>query len=225
MDLTHIMKHRREGELTLDEIGRGMHKSFRNAHSLIEDANLLLESRPGRALSLAVLSLEETAKVFLLANAAAKAANGPLRWREVERHLELRSHQAKQQVFAAYGRRVLARIYQAQGKELYKHELPGELTPLLDRLKQLGFYVDVADGRFVSPDEFGAENREWAEWLIGAVRERLDSIEHLHATEDSSVRVARRSVDLARILTSAKNESELREALKSFIGEAHGSGA
>ena len=204
----------------MEEIGRGMHKSFRNARALVEDAELLLECRPARALSLAVLAVEETAKVFLLTNAAAAAASAPVPWKEVERHLDLRSHQAKQQVFAAYGSAVLERIYEGEGKTLYEEDVPGGLAPLLDWFKQLGFYVDVAEGRFVSPDEFGAENREWADWLIRAVRERLDSIEQMHGTEESSIHVAKRAADLARTVLRAHSEDELRESIKTFLREA-----
>ena len=70
MDTPEFMKTLRTGTLSVDEIGRGMHKSFINARGLIEDAETLLEKRPGRAISLAVLAIEEIGKVVLLANAA-----------------------------------------------------------------------------------------------------------------------------------------------------------
>ncbi len=207
----------RQGELTVDEIGRGMHRCYQNACDLIEDAELVLEKRPARAISLAVLALEETAKTFLLCNAAAKAKNGPIQWIDIEKILDLRSHQHKQQIFAAYGSAFLAKFFEAEGRGLYDEKMPESLAPLLNWFKQMGFYVNVAEGRFVAPDEFGADNSDWATWLISMVKDRLKSIEPLHATEDGSIRVAVMSGKLIDILEKAPNEETLRAKLRDLI--------
>ena len=62
MNVHEFIKTIRTGDLSNEAIGKGMHKSFVNAGELLEDAELLLPHRPARALSLAILALEETAK-------------------------------------------------------------------------------------------------------------------------------------------------------------------
>ena len=102
MDVRQFLAQFDEGEITVEEVGRGMHVSFLNARSLVEDAELLLERRPARALSLAVLAMEETAKIFTLCTAAAMAYDGSVEWARARRKLDLLSHEAKQAVFAGY---------------------------------------------------------------------------------------------------------------------------
>ena len=107
-----------------------MHLAFLNATGLVEDAELLRERRPGRALSLAVLALEETAKIFLLADAAGLSDGKPLSWNQLEQHFKLRSHIAKQHVFAAYGSKILKRLFDADGKNVYESDVPAAIAPL-----------------------------------------------------------------------------------------------
>ena len=95
MDVNTFIKTTRTGNLSVEEIGRGMHKSYLNARGLIEDAEVLLEKRPGRAISLAVLAVEEIGKVILLAEAAARAASSPVWWEVMRRELDLLSHNQK----------------------------------------------------------------------------------------------------------------------------------
>ena len=64
-----------QGQLSLDELGRGMHLCYLNARDLVEDAEVLLNRRPGRALSLAILAWEELAKILIFGNAASKLRN------------------------------------------------------------------------------------------------------------------------------------------------------
>ncbi len=217
MTLQEFLGTVRKGELTVEEIGRGMHKSYRNACGLIEDAELLLDGRPARALSLAVLAIEEIAKVVLLAHAATSAASGPVAWNEIQTLLDLRSHRKKQIVFAAYGTAILEKFGGADGKSFYEQSIPGGINPLLDFMKQLGFYVDVAGGKFVSPDEFGVDNREWAVWLIGVGKERIKSFERLHGSEEASVGVARRADELVAFISEASSEAELKDRIREFI--------
>lgn len=162
-----------------------MHKSYKNACGLIEDAEVLLRKRPARALSLAVVAIEETAKVIMLADAAAQAAGATTSWQKIEDKLKLRSHQTKQTTFALYGSKLLdpaVHLTEGPGK-YYTQQIPDGMSPLLDYFKQLGFYVDVVDGRFISPDDFGRENRQWTKWLIAVAKERLASFAPLHGTD------------------------------------------
>ena len=218
MNIQEFIRTSRTGQLSIDEIGRGMHKSFKNACELIEDAELLLEKRPARALSLAVLAMEEIAKTILLANAAARAARIQVTWEEIQKDLDLRSHEKKQTVFAAYGNVVLNKLASIDEKQkYYEQEVPGGIEPLLDYLKQLGFYVDVANAKFVSPSDFGRDNKEWAEWTIAVAKERLESFEPLHVTEDKSIEVARKAAEFAALVLNANNEDQLKENIRNFL--------
>jgi AbiV family abortive infection protein len=217
MRIQEFLRKLRSGTLTVDEIGRGMHKSFVNARELIEDAETLLQKRPGRAISLAILAIEEIAKVVLLANAAVRTLRGPVDWNAVQEELNLRSHRDKLTIFAIYGRALLDRM-DAKGEKnpFYEYQLPAGIAPLLDLLKQLGFYVDVGDGRFMSPNEFGETNREWADWLITVARERLESFEPLHATEEQSMALAHGVVALATAVGKSKDEAQLKKEILEF---------
>jgi AbiV family abortive infection protein len=218
MNLKKFLGTIRTGQLSVDEIGRGMHKSFNNATELIEDADLLLAHRPERALSLAVLALEEIAKIILLANAAARAAKSTVSWKEIEDDLNLRSHKHKQAVFAAYGSALLNKLDSEKRKgTYYEHMVPGDIGPLLEYMKQLGFYVDVAKGQFISPTEFGVDNREWAAWLITVAKERLKSFGALHGTEERSLGVARKAAEFVSFISEAADEDQLNKKIREFI--------
>jgi AbiV family abortive infection protein len=218
MDIKELLRTIRTGQLSVDEIGRGMHKSFINANELIEDADILIAHRPERAISLAVLALEEIAKIILLANAAASASKSMVSWKEIEDDLNLRSHKHKQAIFAAYGSALLNKLFSAEGKESYYEQMvPGGIGLLLDYMKQIGFYVDVANGQFISPKEFGADNHEWAEWLISVAKERLKSFEVLHGTVDRSLSVARNAAELVSYISEGSNEDQFKQKIREFI--------
>jgi len=206
-----------QGRPSVDELGRGMHLCFRNACCLIDDAEALLERSPARAITLSVLALEETAKIFLLCNAAALAGIRPVPWKKIKKKSRLFSHQHKQMVFATYGRAIIGKLRESSGNQLYNVTVPSDLVPLLDRFKQLGLYVDCFQGQFDCPQRFGEANIEWADWLIGVAQERLRSIEDMHGSEQSSIRVARKSAKLAKMFLKAKTiedkERIIREAL------------
>lgn len=219
MDTREFAKHIRTGKLSVEEIGRGMHKSYRNARHLVEDAETLLEKRPGRAISLAVLALEEIAKVILLAEAAIRAADGPVDWATIQEELKLRSHQHKQATLTAYGRSLLDKFASEDKPETYyENQLPTGIPPLLDLIKQFGFYVDAAEGQFIDPDEFGRENTEWAEWLIAAAKERVESLEPLHGTEQGSIKIARHAVEFAAMVVASQgDEAKLAQGIREFV--------
>lgn len=218
MDLKDFLRTIRTGQLSVDEIGRGMHKSFINASELIEDADIMLVHRPERAISLAVLALEEIAKMILLANAAARASKFMVTWKEIEDDLNLRSHKHKQAIFAAYGSAILNKLASTEGnKSYYEQMVPGGIELLLDYMKQLGFYVDVANGQFISPKEFGADNREWADWLISVAKERLKKFELLHGTEDRSLIVARKAAEFVSSISEVTNENQFEQKIRELI--------
>jgi AbiV family abortive infection protein len=166
-----------------------------------------------------VLALEEVAKVLLLAEAAIRAFNGPVDWTAIQEELKLRSHQHKQATLAAYGRSLLDKFAASNGAETYyENQLPIGIPPLLDLFKQFGFYVDAAEGRFIDPDEFGRDNRDWAEWLIATAKERVESLEPLHGTEERSVRIARQAAEVAAIVVASDgDETKLAKGIKDFV--------
>lgn len=220
MNVQEYLRTARTGQLSVDEIGRGMHKSFKNACALIDDAELLLASSPGRSLSLAVLAIEEIAKIVSLASVAARAARSPISWKKAQKKSKLFSHEYKQAVFANYGKRILDKSASERGKDTYYENIvPADICPLLDFFKQLGFYVDVVQGKFTSPEEFGSENSEWAEWLIAVARERLESFEKLHGTEDKSLYFARKVAELSEADLEAAGEEEHKAKIRELIEE------
>jgi len=214
MDVRQFLAQFDEGEITVEEVGRGMHVSFLNARSLVEDAELLLERRPARALSLAVLAMEETAKIFTLCTAAAMAYDGSVEWARARRKLDLLSHEAKQAVFAGYGRALLETLLDKEPGTFYECEVPVGLIPLLNRFKQMGFYVDCFKGRFVCPEDDADNRAEWARWLLQAVKQRLASAESMHCTEEASRGVAEKAASLARAAATAGSQEAAVEALK-----------
>lgn len=192
-----------------------MHLCFRNAASLLQDARLLRPTRPERAISLAVLALEETGKIFMLCSLAGEIAGQATSWRKVKR--KLTSHRRKQRLFGVYGSAVLSEFAKSSGKKLYEQPVPPGLSPLLNRMKQLGFYVDWIDGAFYSPAQMGEQNAQWADWLIPAVEERLSSIESMHATEETSVWVAAKAAGLSGKLRQASTVDEVKQVLRKFV--------
>ena len=200
------------GKLGPEELGRGMHLCFINARALVEDAEVLLPKSPGRALSLAILALEEIGKIFLLCNAAAKALTGPVTWERINR--KLRSHQHKQKVFATYGHTLLDKLGYS-----YEIDLPSGLVPLLDRMKQLGLYVDCFEGKFVAPEEFGRDNVEWSKWVLSLAKERLKSLAPLHSSKGSSIQVAKAAGTLLKAMGSTETAEDVRNALQMVLKE------
>jgi len=218
MEVREFIRKLRNGTLSLDEIGRGMHKSFMNACELIEDAETLLEKRPGRAISLAVLAIEEIAKIVILASAAARAAGGPVKGKIIQREMNLHSHRNKLTLFTIYGSLVLDLTVSGGEKQpFYKKKLPAGLVPLLNLLKQWGFYVDIARDQFMSPDEFGQDNREWADCLIDVAKERLESFEPLHGSVEKSVALAHWVAKLAKDLAKTQNETQVKETIRKML--------
>lgn len=192
-----------------------MHLCFVNASNLTRDAEGLLTESPDRAISLSILAWEEIGKIYLLCTAAAKA---PIEWQEIKKELRLMSHIHKQEVFAGYGKDFLNSLLTSIGKEP-DEEIPSRLAPLLNKLKQLGFYVDCFQGEFISPVDFGRDNSGWAIWLLEKAKERLESIRMMHHSEKSSINVARVAAIAAKRLKEKSSEIESAEEVYNVIGE------
>lgn len=129
--------HQYKGSLTYSEIAEGMNAARENASRLLEDAILLLENgRYPSALSLAVLSIEESGKLSIFRQMVLSKSEADLKsaWKSY------RSHQKKNVAW------IFVELYKMgarkidQFKELYD-ENSGH-PEILDQLKQLGFYSD-----------------------------------------------------------------------------------
>jgi AbiV family abortive infection protein len=125
-----------------------MHLAFLNAEALAADAARLLPTSPARALSLAVLALEELGKVWLLYEAAGEV-DPPRPWSE--RLKEFRQHRAKQELFGEYGTLLCNALRAAGLHEAGLPAAPERLPAWLDELKESGLYVQWGGNRFTSP--------------------------------------------------------------------------
>jgi AbiV family abortive infection protein len=164
--------------VTVDEFADGMHFSYRNAKQLVEDARTLRSQSPARAMALAILAMEEIGKIFLLYEIVISNAGQPVAGTEVARRV--RTHSKKQMAFAMYGSHIDPSHFG------YEIGVPSRFLNLLDQVKQLGFYVDLTKGGFAAPSHFGEANEHLADWAIDAAYERLDSVEGLHSSPESS---------------------------------------
>jgi AbiV family abortive infection protein len=125
------------GLLNAEEIANGMNGARRNANRLLADAHILFKEKSyATALSLAVLSIEESGKVSILRGLAVcrDSKKAKEAWRQY------RNHRAKNVAWiildlARQGARTMSAL-----KECVNIE--GEHTALLDNLKQIGFYTD-----------------------------------------------------------------------------------
>ena len=125
------------GRLTPAQITDGMNAARQNALRLLEDAEILLNSgRYPSAVSLAILSIEESGKVSILRGLA--IANDEVSLKDAWK--KYRTHTAKNVAWilpqlAADGAKTLDDL-----SLIYDHNSPHPY--ILDQLKQVGFYTD-----------------------------------------------------------------------------------
>jgi len=199
----------------LDEkqIAIGMHLCYMNAIALVDDSRLLKENgRHARAFSLAILALEELGKIPLILNMILYRVDDANAWQEFWR--KFNSHQTKLEVWSTYGKlflRVLNRDYET--------EFPAGVEPLLDKLKQLGFYVNFFSDQFVFPEDFAKDNSEWIDWLLAVIDERIASFKPLHGSLEDSERLTGRAIELLTVTREAKSPDELKRILSEWISQ------
>jgi AbiV family abortive infection protein len=214
-DLNSFFAHLDKGKPSIDDYGRGMHMCFKNAESLLTEAEYLRGVKSPRALSLGVLALEEIGKIFLLCDVAGRETLKPGLW-TTQRKGAFRSHRHKQGLAAVYGSALLNKLYK-DGYPYYETVIPSGAIPLLDRFKQWGFYVDFLAGTFQSPKTFGDENEEWIDWVISAAKERIESIRPLHETEEMSVWLGRTVNAMVFMLKDSQSVEDVEVRLREFI--------
>jgi len=125
------------GALTPKEVARGIEVALQNAQELFEEAQLLfVHKHYARASSLAILSIEETGKVFLLP-LLLTTSNGKhhrMIWKGLRDHKQKNSHVSMQ-------------MTKGQKKPITKHSMPcrqsiDTWSNQLEDAKQVGFYTD-----------------------------------------------------------------------------------
>lgn len=125
------------GPLSADKVAEGVLAAFKNAQELYEEAEILFkEGRFARAASLAVLSIEEVGKVFLLPLLLTTNKKHQLKliWKGYRNHKHKNNHVHLQMTKGAP--RPLTRHTVAPAESIDKW------SDGLDDLKQVGFYTD-----------------------------------------------------------------------------------
>ena len=188
---------RRDGALPATVVAEALTSYFRNGRALIDDARFMVANdRWSRAASIAVLSLEELAKVPMLANAYMQHEYGGATdaWKGFWKALS--KHRDKQKHILTYGSLLKDRI-ESDGpihRWLYRFSPPEDLFEHLDAFKQAEFYVDLRlDG--VHAPNAGSEVRDTTDFLLAVAQERCDSFESWHVTSRRSLDFLQRSYD------------------------------
>jgi AbiV family abortive infection protein len=130
-------------------------------------------------------------------------------WRDLWK--VLRSHEAKQWVWSAYGKRL--EKWTVPTAQNYADRYPAGATGLLERFKQAGFYVTYfSPSGFILPNKLATDNQKWTRRLIRFADRRIQSFSKLHGTRARSETVLR----VAR-LHSDQMPRELKEIVLNKI--------
>jgi len=195
------------------QIAKGMHLCYMNARALRDEAILLKQNNHhARALSLIILGLEELGKIPMFCNMILLRADEVEAWRKPWK--ELQSHKVKLGVWTTYGKRVLSVL----GKG-YEVELPSGIEPLVDKFKQLGFYVTFFKGQFLYPENVAEDNHDWFEYFQGILDERIKSFEPLHGSLEKSTELTDKAEKFVTTMKKAKTKDELKEMISHWISQ------
>jgi len=193
------------------QIAEGMYLCYKNAKSLRDEAILLKENGyQARALSLTILALEELGKIPLILNMIFLLEKDDEAWRKPWK--ELLSHKTKIGVMTAYGRGPLRMIGHG-----FAVELPPNIEPLLDKFKQLGFYVSFFHDRFIYPQDFVKDNHKWLDDLLNTLDERIDRMAGSHSSLEASMRFTDKAVDLLTTAKKARTKGEMKKMISSWL--------
>jgi AbiV family abortive infection protein len=196
--------------LQIDQVAEGTASCFRNSKELLHDAELLYRNgREQRALSVTILALEELAKVPELHDQYldSKKRSDADSWKEFWTRFV--RHQSKQGRIADYGSVFSQRQTEGPSFEWspFNQFLAPEVVPLLDGVKQRGFYVDYAPPRFLTPSASEDVSIAFAE-LYAFASERIAAFGSWHATPQ-------RALDFLAVSVKACGEDR-EEALKAI---------
>lgn len=178
-----MAKIRKAGSLPQDEVAAAATAYFENACELLSDSHLLVaHGRPQRAIGLAVLSLEELAKIPMIVNTWLRDVRGEERawaeyWKVGGRH------KPKQELLLAYGSRIRTEFDgdPMSDRKLYEFYPLKELVEHLDRFKQSSWYVDIREDGIHQPVVSPAD-LEALDFILALVQERADSFEAWHGS-------------------------------------------
>lgn len=166
-----------KGKLSVSQIVHGMNIAEENAHRLVEDASILLNSgRYPTAFSLALLALEELGKVILLRYLVIIKKNSE----RVEIWKAYRSHTTKNAMWMMQLFAIVRRITD-NSKPNFLDAFEYSLT--FDQAKQLGFYSDyLGKSRWWNPlencdDKFAKKIVCFAKLLIKNIKHTEKEIE------------------------------------------------
>ena len=191
---------RRDGVLSRDEVAEAVTAYLGNGLDLFEEALLLCaHKKVPRAAALAVLGLEEIAKIPLIVNKFLRFEHG------VEKHAWKAywktggSHKTKQALILAYPGQIVRNVFDGDpmhGRRLYRYYAPEKALETLDAFKQSNFYVDLRDDGVHAPA--GDEGNCGAlDYLLTFGQERADSFSAWHIS-------ARRSADFLELALGHK---------------------
>lgn len=195
------------------QIAAGTHLCFMNARSLSDEARLLRKNgNNARALSLIILALEELGKIPLIVNTMLYKRNDAKAWRDFWKVFQ--SHRIKLGVWTIYGKQILHLL----GKN-YETELPSGIEALADKFKQIGFYVTFFEDQFIFPEKFTKDNRDWLDFFLAILDERITSFDPLYGTFENSEKFIDRGIEFLATVKGAKTEDEMKKIVTLWISQ------
>jgi AbiV family abortive infection protein len=180
----------RHGALSRDKVAEAVTAYLANGLDLFEEALLLCaHKKVPMAAALAVLGLEEIAKIPQIVNTFLRFEHGVEKDAWTTYWKTGGSHKAKQALILAYGQKIRKAFDRDPffGRRLYRYYAPEKILETLDAFKQSNFYVDLRQDGVHSPagDD---RNRAALDYLLTFGQERADSFCAWHVS-------ARRSAD------------------------------
>jgi len=107
---------------------------------------------------------------------------------------------------ATGNRRAVYGIY-THGKLLgkrYKLELEPGVEPLVDKFKQLGFYVNFFQDQFLYPENIAKDNYEWLDYFQRILDERIKGWEPLYGSLAGSIKFMDKAEKFVATVKKAK---------------------
>jgi len=201
----------RKPKMTKVKIAATMHACYRNAKELYEEAQMLLEhGRAARGFGLCVLSLEELAKIPLLANAIYLKRGNNIAWSKFWKAFS--SHRLKQNTWSVYGKRMFAGTCR---ERFYKHSWSAKL-PALEKMKQLSFYVDFVGTHPMQPNILYGHLKALCDLAVKMAEDRLEAFRPLHSTSARSKNVV---AMLSHIKITGASKAEWQEMFVRSVAE------
>jgi AbiV family abortive infection protein len=210
--MKNFLKKFKGKPLNDEKVAIGMHYCFCNAKDLYEEAKLLKKNkRYSRVFGLLILSLEELSKIAILLNTVFYSKDDDKKWNAFWKSFNTHSH--KQIVWSFYGKNLEKYFNNYSFKDRY----PPGLQPLLEKGKQLCFYVNFFDNDFIKPGDFAKDNIEWLNWIIEFTEKRIKSFSNLHSSLDKSKVIVKSTKKIFNLLKNNRSEAELKLSLVDII--------